>query len=442
MRLSHDILATFSTRLVLMALALVSSIALARLLGPEGRGLLALVLLLPEWAATLALLGYDQANAVYAGLEPEKRSALTWHSLWIALVLGGSLAVASIAFFFLGAPGTSFLAHVPTSLYLLALGAIPVRFLSAYWGAILRGIKKILLLNTVDVLMRVMSLGLIIALVSWRQLGVSGAVIADVTISVASALVTLALLRASYTLGPPRFDRRLFARTTAFALTAHGGTVAAYLNYRLDQLMIAILLPPEQLGYYAIAVGIAERLWILPGSIATPLLPHLASTPDRDPALAAVIARHVLVWLGLIAVALFALADFAIPFLYSEAFAEATTPLRWLLPGIVTLSVGKILVAEILVREKPRYTLWASSGAALVNLLGNLLLIPRMGTAGAALASSMSYTLLSVVLSRYYLHETGLPWTALLPRLDDLAVYQRLWAPAKSQRRTPGQVAP
>jgi hypothetical protein len=48
MNLTRNILTTLGTRLATMALALISSIILARILGPEGRGLFALILILPE----------------------------------------------------------------------------------------------------------------------------------------------------------------------------------------------------------------------------------------------------------------------------------------------------------------------------------------------------------------------------------------------------------
>src|SRR5439155_461651 len=118
-------------------------------------------------------------------------------------------------------------------------------------------------------------------------------------------------------------------------------------------------------------------------------------------------------------------------------FALAVPPLRWLLPGIFTLSIGKVLVAELLAREKPRYTVWASGAAVAANIIGNLLLVPRMGISGAALASSVSYTIMSSLLIWYYLRVTGLPWTVLIPRAADLSAYRALW-----RRMIRGRAAP
>jgi O-antigen/teichoic acid export membrane protein len=424
--LRGNILTTLTARLGLLATALISSVVLARMLGPESRGLFALALLLPDWARSLGLLGFEQANAVYAGLEPGRRRALVWHSVVVAAVVGGACALAGIAFFTLNAPGAASLLRGPLWIYLLPLSIVPARLLFEYWGAVLRGLNYIVLLNAIDLGTKVVTLAVVVIFVAWLRLDVGGAVWADALITVGGVVVLGVILKTIGAWGPPTFDRSLWRRSAGFAIPAHGGTIAAYLNYRSGELIIALLLPPEQLAFYVIAVGLAERLWILPSAVTTSLLPHLTNSRDRDPVLTAVIARHVMVWVGAGCLLVFVLAGLLIPFLYSSAFSAAIGPLRWLLPGVFALSIGKVLVTELLARERPGYTVWASGVAAVVNLASNLLLVPKFGISGAAIASTLSYALLSLILIRYYLRETGLSWTVLLPTRADLQAYVRL----------------
>ena len=72
----------------------------------------------------------------------------------------------------------------------------------------------------------------------------------------------------------------------------------------------------------------AEQLWIIPGAIATPLLPHLTNSPKRDPALAAVVARHAILWTGAACLIVFLLAGVAVELLYSSAFLSAAVAVR------------------------------------------------------------------------------------------------------------------
>jgi len=58
---------TLRTNLAIQAITFATSVIVARLLGPTGRGELALVLLYPQLVTTMALLGIDRAVAVMAG---------------------------------------------------------------------------------------------------------------------------------------------------------------------------------------------------------------------------------------------------------------------------------------------------------------------------------------------------------------------------------------
>jgi len=76
-------------------------------------------------------------------------------------------------------------------------------------------------------------------------------------------------------------------------------------------------------------------------------------------------------------------------------------------------------------RENPVHRL-LSAVSIVVNIVANFVLIPYMGISGAALASSISYSLVSVVVLWYYLRETRLPWSVLVPRWSDLFAYAAL----------------
>ena len=117
-----------------LVLALLSSVALARVLGPEGRGILALVMVLPSLAGTIGLLGFEQANAVYAGLEPRRRRALARQSA--AVAAGGALAAAAAIYFLAEAPGLEVLASAPSTFVLLLLAMIPAQLVVQYWSVI------------------------------------------------------------------------------------------------------------------------------------------------------------------------------------------------------------------------------------------------------------------------------------------------------------------
>ena len=427
MNLVSNIITTLLARVGVLICAVISSIVLARMLGPEGRGLFALIILLPEMATAFGLLGFDHANVVFAGLEPETRRTLVWHSVALAIVLGVALALPMMSYIALGAPGFPALAQGPQNLFLLALSLIPVTILVNYWFSILRGMNHIFLTNAVEIGSKITSLLILIAFLVWLRLGVVGAVATNFVMDLGTLVVALFLLKHVGVFGRPSFDWTLWKRTARFALPSYCATVLSYLNYRVDQFVIAILLPPEQLGFYVLAVSLAERLWILTGAAANALLPHLANSKERDLALPAVVTRHVVLWTGVGCLIVFVLADVLLRVLYSPAFADGVAPLRWLLPGILVATIGKNLGAELLLRKMVGYIVSMAGIAAVVNLVGNWLLVPRMGISGAALASTISYSVLSLMQTLVYFRITGVPWTTLVPRCSDLWIYIVAW---------------
>ena len=431
----RNMVTTVSARVTVLGLSLISSILLARLLGPDGRGLLALVLILPGLAESFGALGLHEANTVFAGLERSKVPHLLWHSVGIATAVGTVLAIAATTYILLGAPGFESLIRGPLWLYILPLCAIPVVLLKMYWLSVLRGINRIGTFNLIVVSQKLVSVALIVALIGGMRLGVGGAVWSNVLVEAGAVAAIAIVFTWLGELTRPAVDLSLLGQTRTFAVPAYAANLTQYLNYRLDQIVIAFFLDPAQLAFYVIAVGLVERIWIINEAVGIVLLPRLTAADRPKPVLTAEVARHVFVWTGLACVILFVLAGVVVRLLYSSAFAAAVSPLRWLLPGVLTLSVGKVLVAELLVRKKPHLSLITSIVSTSLNLAANVVLVPRFGIAGAAVASTISYSVASLLLVRYYLRETEVPWTALIPRWADGRQYLLLLRRVATQAR-------
>lgn len=433
MNLARNIATTLISRVFIMGAMLVSSMVIARSLGPDDRGLFALILLLPELGKVLCILGFEQSNAVYAGLQPEGRRALVWHSAAAALVAGGATSMIGIAYILLGAPGLQDKLHASTWLYVLALSTIPLRLLVEYWLAILRGMNEIVRLNGVEVVMKVVSLCLVCVVLVGFQGGVVGAVCVDAAALVLTVMITAFVLFRLGAIGRPTFDPSLFRRSAKFAIPAHIAGITTYLNYRVDQLVVALMLPQSQLALYSIAVDIAERIWIVPGAISAALLPHLTNVRQDSRELTRAVTRHAIIWTGAGCLFVAAIAGFAVQLLYSSEYLGSVAPLRWLLPGIFALAIGKVLLAELASRERIRFTVWLMFLVSGINLLLNLVLIPQCGLVGASLASTVSYTLLAGVVIWIYLKETDTSWTALVPRRSDVSIYLAMLGVARQR---------
>jgi len=86
------------------------------------------------------------------------------------------------------------------------------------------------------------------------------------------------------------------------------------------------------------------------------------------------------------------MAPYVIVLFFGAAFAESTWAVWLLLPGIVTFSVARILSMYLLGRNRLKIDLFASLVGLVATLILDLILIPRYGFRGAAVASSIAYT--------------------------------------------------
>ena len=144
--------------------------------------------------------------------------------------------------------------------------------------------NRILRNNVIDVgaKSRPRSLILLVIFVPVLGLGVAGVVWANAVIALGTIVLLILQLRRVGAWGKPTFNGPMLRRATRFALPAYAGNVAAYLNYRADEFIIAAFLPAEQLGFYAVAVGLVERIWIVPGAVSTALLPSCQFRKTRS----------------------------------------------------------------------------------------------------------------------------------------------------------------
>jgi O-antigen/teichoic acid export membrane protein len=147
---------------------------------------------------------------------------------------------------------------------------------------------------------------------------------------------------------------------------------------------------------------IVEQLLFLTQATATVLLPA-ASSSDIQREKTPLISRlnFTVVFAGSVVIGV--TAYWLVPLLFSEVYSNSVLPLVVILPGIISLSVSKILSADLTSRGLPQYSLYVSLINFCLNISFNLIFIPRMGIVGAALSSTLSYTA-ALLLQIYFYH--------------------------------------
>ena len=139
-------------------------------------------------------------------------------------------------------------------------------------------------------------------------------------------------------------------------------------------------------------------------------------------------ARHT-VFLALAgAVTLLVGGPIAVPMLFGHKFAGAVAPMLWLLPGLVMMALYQILTRNFTSRGKQEINIVAAVLALGLNVGLNVVLIPRWGIVGAAIANDLSYSTAALVLLVAFVKGSGysVREATMLSRSEVRALAQRV----------------
>ena len=261
-------------------------------------------------------------------------------------------------------------------------------------SGVLLGVARVRLWNYVQALTPLATLVGMLVLVVALGGGVRAALLAWLLANVLTASFALVAARGLWTpLALPRLADRHGRAILRLALVMGAVQVVSLVSYRVELYILNRYEGLSEVGVYSIAVQAGEALWLIAAAVATAVTaPAVHETEARAARLIARAAARGLALTTAAAVALGLVAPFAIPLIFGEDFAGASVPLALLLPGVVVYAPVSILVVYLSVRRgRPRLSLAVSVLGLVVTTALALVLIPRHGGAGAAVASTIGY---------------------------------------------------
>jgi O-antigen/teichoic acid export membrane protein len=410
----------------------VSSIVVARWLGAEGKGILYLLFLLPTFVVGLGGLGF-RASAVYFVGKGNDLRRIAIYLAGFSVLLGALYAGAGWAL--RDILGSTILKGLGPGLIGIALLLIPVTLVRNYTDGFLHGRRRFGLYATLHGGTALAKAILLLVFLPALGLGMTWAVVAYLATLLVQTAVTAAVVTRDARPGGQPTPLGAFIR---YGLAGHIGNLAQRANLRLDVFLLNPVVGPAGIGVYSIAVLLGELIWHVPNAAGEVLLPRVAgSSRDSARAMTEFLSRNTVLLATAATVVLLLAAPFVIRIAFGEEFADAVPALFWLAPGLITLSVSKILTKYLAGIGRPILNSSASILALAVNAPLLLVLIPRYGINGAAAATSLAYILQTAFVVFSFARETGRPVRyCLFPRRADASVYRALWKSWK--HRVPG----
>ncbi len=399
---------SMGTKLAMIALRLLRNVLLARLLGPSERGLFALLSSLPDLIAAATSGGLNSAIG-YQAAQQRNLGLLLTQVLVYGCLLAALLTLACLAVL----QGFGIQLEVTEQLGLLAwllLLAVPLSVLKSGLLTLHNATGAVGAFNALRLSESLVPLLLFLAFyLLWPQAALPAAL--------ASWLLGLGLVVVLGLLWLRRgrqlrlcWDRSGQRELLAYSAKSHPDLLFQQVILRSDYLFIGALLGSTALGHYAMATAAAELLLIVPEAVTTPLMKRLLQQDEGMAHITPLALRlTATVMLGA-CLGMALIGEWLIVTLFGVAYQPAYPALLALLPGLFGLCYASILRLDLLGKNRPgSVSLMMGVGAAL-NLLLNILLIPRHGIAGAALASSIAYLVVTLAMLVLYCRLSGVAW--------------------------------
>lgn len=430
---------TLGTSYGRQALAILTGVLAARLLGVQGRGALAAVILWPSVITSLGDLGLPLAYKFYSAREPDRIDRLIGNAIPIVLVQWFALAV-------LGTPIVWFILRT-YDLQVLQAGLvflhvfIPLNLTTRYLNSLNQGTGAFARFNLVRISIPASYLLLLLALFILNIQSLK-LVVAALLVSNGLGLIVVLLSSTRPLLGVEpdlRRDNSLFGATFTYGIKAHLGNLTPVDSMRLDLLAVTALLGAHEAGLYAVAGSAAQIIRVQGISLGMALLPDIAKQrrPDQQSQIVGVYSRSAIIIMSATAIALFLLSEPLLRLLYGNQFAGATPIMQILVAAGVAAALRKLLGDGLRGLGAPIHASAAEFGSWAVAVPAMVILVPLYGAPGAAFAAALTY-FTATFLCVFFLARAGLPWyKIIIPTPTDLGRLLRSPRALSPSRRAP-----
>lgn len=209
------------------------------------------------------------------------------------------------------------------------------------------------------------------------------------------------------------------------------------MNYKVDLFLVEHYLGLSVTGGYSIAVMVGELLWFVSSAVTQAAYARIG-TPEKQEAsrLVVRVMHFSLLALSVMSPILWFVAWIILPRLLGTEYSAALPILAILLPGIVAFGAASSLSAYFTNHfGRPIISAILAGLSLLINVIVSVVLIPRWGAIGGAVATSVSYLVSVIVSLSLFARMSELPWRDIFGWQSIRLNIQLMWPPLGMMRK-------
>jgi O-antigen/teichoic acid export membrane protein len=368
-----------------------------RYLAPADYGVMALVSTFGQ--ALFIFLNLGQSTALfrfyYDDDTPEGRERVIAGSLWIALVVSTPIALLAMT---LSGPTARLLLGDSTLWGLVGVGILTVacRQLLRLPFAVLRADERDTRYATWSVVRTALSAGLAIALVVGVRLGVWGVLLSQLLAEAICCVILVPPIARSLRAGWVGTQMR---EQLTFGLALLPGAMASFTLDLSDRFFLRHYSTLEEVGLYSLGYRFGEIIFFVVAAVqlAWPQFVFANRKSPQAKQLYSYATTYYLAGILFLVLGLSALAPEIVRLMAAPRYQAAAPVVPVIALAGLCEGLRYVLTIGIMFQKRPIIRSMGMGGAALVNVVLNLLLIPRYGMMGAAWATLAGFITLIVI---------------------------------------------
>lgn len=391
-------ISVFKYKIYIYIISFISSVYLARVLGPENKGILSTVTALVGMYVQFENLGMHSANTYYLSKD-YRNSGKCLGNLIVLSFLSLVVNLFILIVILLNGEGNGLSPLLSICVTFMATISIFTMFQKNYFVAYGK-IKEYNLLELIDT-SGYFVLVLLVSLVCEI----------DATVVVFCLLFSNILVAGLSVIMERQggidvtFSFLFFKKSMKFGIMSYISCLASYILLKVDVLMISHFLGNYDVGIYSLAANLGEMYFMVSSSVSLILFPQLGelrNLNDKKIFMSKVYKVMIPVSLCIIMI-MFVFSEYIVIFFYGQEYYDCIKILRTILPGVFFWSVSQYFYSFFSSEKFLLPTIIVPGIVCFMNIGMNYLFLPSLGSLGAGIATTISYTICCIGMIISYL---------------------------------------
>lgn len=391
------------SKILTMVFSLVTTMIVARILGPESFGVLNYVLSIIGLFSIIASLGVSNVTYKEMVSHKEKREEILGSSIALTMSTGAiAICLVFISLFFMHES-----TYIKGLILLMSLSFItqPLSLLSIDF--LKDGESKYATITQLITSLVSSTLKILVVFLSSSLVPFIAILVIENLIAGCIYVYQIKKIKKRSFLLTVSKKQVLFILSSSIPLMLMIGFTEIYA--RIDQIMLKHYLDVRAVGLYSAAVRLTEVWYFIPNILITALFPALVNASKESPQEYKKRFNYLILILIItslvISIITFVWSDLLITIVYGKDFIQGSKLLAVYVFSLLGSFVSMVLLQDLFLKNKKWLIILLPASTAALNITLNIYLIPLKSALGAAIATVISYNLVPVL---YYIFKSKL----------------------------------